>query len=155
MKENELILKDSLFSVGGLNTEYAQYFDGNSYLEMLSQKQVVIGNVTFEPGCRNHWHIHHAATGGGQVLLITAGEGYYQEWGKPVRKVTAGDVINIPEGVKHWHGATEDSWFQHIAIEVPGENCYTEWLEPVKEDYYEQTNFICVRSHSHERLVGQ
>ena len=89
--------------------------------------QVVIGNVTFEPGCRNNWHIHHADKGGGQILLVTGGRGYYQEWGKPARELHAGDVVNIPAGVKHWHGAAPTSWFAHLAIEVPGENTKSEW----------------------------
>ena len=97
---------------------------------------MVIGNVTFEPGCRNNWHIHHADKGGGQILLCTAGRGYYQEWGKEAVEMTPGTVINIPEGVKHWHGAAPDSWFQHLAIEVPAENGSNEWLEPVSDEDY-------------------
>ena len=126
----------SLFPVGGENVNYAQYFDGKSYLNMISMEQVVIGNVTFEPGCRNHWHIHHADKGGGQMLLITAGRGYYQEWGKAARVLKPGDVVHIPANVKHWHGAAKDSAFQHIAIEVPGENTSSEWCEPVDENEY-------------------
>ena len=99
-------------------------------------EQVAVGNVTFEPKCRNNWHIHHADTGGGQMLLVTAGEGWYQEWGKPAQKLKAGDVVHIPAGVKHWHGAARDSWFQHLAVEVPGENCSTEWCEPVSDREY-------------------
>jgi quercetin dioxygenase-like cupin family protein len=95
-----------------------------------------VGNVTFEPSCRNNWHIHHADKGGGQMLLVTAGEGWYQEWGKPAQKLKSGDVVHIPAGVKHWHGATANSWFQHLAIEVPGENCKTEWCEPVDDEAY-------------------
>ena len=105
---------------------------------MLSTEQVVIGNVTFEPSCRNHWHIHHAEKGGGQILLVISGEGWYQEWGKPAKKLKAGDVVNIKAGVKHWHGATADSWFQHLAIEVPGESSRTQWCEPVADDEYEK-----------------
>lgn len=126
----------SVFSTGKPNDAYAQYFDGQSYLNMLSLKQVVVGNVTFEPGCRNHWHIHHADKGGGQILLCTGGRGYYQEWGKEAQKLHPGDVVNIPQGVKHWHGAAPDSWFQHLAIEVPGENPKNEWCEPVDEADY-------------------
>lgn len=126
----------SVFPMGGKNTAYAEYFVGQSYLNMISTEQVNVGNVTFEPGCRNNWHIHHAKTGGGQILLITAGEGYYQEWGKPARKLFPGDVVNIPPNVKHWHGATSDSWFQHLAIEVPGTDCENEWCEPVSEEDY-------------------
>ena len=126
----------SVFSTGKPNDAYAQYFDGQSYLNMLSLKQVVVGNVTFEPGCRNHWHIHHADKGGGQILLCTGGRGYYQEWGKEPQELHPGDVVNIPQGVKHWHGAAPDSWFQHLAIEVPGENPKNEWCEPVDEADY-------------------
>ena len=99
------------FPRGGANTAYARYFVGDSYLNMLSTEGVVIGNVTFEPGCRNNWHIHKARSGGGQILLCTTGRGWYQEWGKPARELHAGDVVRIPAGVKHWHGAARDSWF--------------------------------------------
>ncbi len=126
----------SVFSMGKTNDAYAQYFDGQSYLNMLSLEQVVVGNVTFEPGCRNHWHIHHAAQGGGQMLLCTAGRGYYQEWGKEARELHPGDVVHIPANVKHWHGAAPDSWFQHLAIEVPGEKCQNEWCEAVADEEY-------------------
>lgn len=128
----------SVFPTGNKNDAFAQYFIGQSYLNMLSTEQVPIGNVTFEPKCRNNWHIHHADKGGGQMLLITAGEGWYQEWEKPARKLKAGDIVHIPAGVKHWHGAASDSWFQHLAIEVPGENCKTEWCELVSDDEYEK-----------------
>lgn len=124
------------FARGGANTAYAQYFTGNSYLNMLSQEGVVIGNVTFEPGCRNNWHVHHASRGGGQILLCTSGRGWYQEWGKPARALQAGDVVYIPAGVKHWHGAARDSWFVHLAVEVPGDNSRNEWLEPVSDEEY-------------------
>lgn len=124
----------SVFRTGEPNDAFAQYFQGQSYLNMLSTEQVSIGNVTFEPGCRNHWHIHHADKGGGQILLITSGTGYYQEWGKEARTLHPGDIVHIPAGVKHWHGASANSWFQHLAIEVPGENCRTEWCEPVEND---------------------
>lgn len=126
----------SVFKKGNPNDAFAKYFTGQTYLNMLSTDQVVIGNVTFEPKCRNNWHIHHANSGGGQILLVTAGEGYYQEWNQPVRKLTPGDVVNIPPNVKHWHGATAYSYFQHIAIEVPGEDCKTEWCEEVADHYY-------------------
>lgn len=132
MRKEEL----SVFSMGGPNDGFAEFFVGQSYLNMLSLEQVVIGNVTFEPGCRNNWHIHHADKGGGQILLCTAGRGYYQEWGKEAVEMTPGTVINIPEGVKHWHGAAPDSWFQHLAIEVPAENGSNEWLEPVSDEDY-------------------
>lgn len=126
----------SVFPMGNKNEAFAKYFVGQSYLNMISTEQVAIGNVTFEPGCRNNWHIHHAKTGGGQILLVTAGGGYYQEWGKEPRKLHPGDVVNIPAGVKHWHGAAPDSWFAHLAVEVPAEGASTEWLEPVSEEEY-------------------
>lgn len=126
----------SVFPTGEFNDAYAEYFVGKSYLNMLSTEQVTIGNVTFEPGCRNNWHIHHAQKGGGQMLLVTTGLGYYQEWGKEARILHPGDVVHIPAGVKHWHGAAADSWFQHLAIEVPGEKCKTEWCEPVSDEEY-------------------
>lgn len=125
-----------LFARGGRNDAYAAWFTGQSYLNMLSTEGVAIGNVTFEPGCRNHWHIHQAASGGGQLLLCTGGRGWYQEWGGPARELHPGDVVRIPAGVKHWHGAVPDSWFSHLAIEVPGENNSTEWLEPVGDEVY-------------------
>lgn len=124
------------FPTGPKNDAYAQYFVGQSYLNMLSLDQVVIGNVTFEPSCRNNWHIHHADKGGGQILLVTGGRGYYQEWGQPARELHAGDVVNIPANVKHWHGAAPTSWFAHLAIEVPGENAKSEWCEPVDAEEY-------------------
>ena len=134
MEKKEL----SVFAAGGTNDAFAQYFVGQSYLNMLSMEQVVIGNVTFEPGCRNNWHIHHAKKGGGQILLVTAGRGYYQDWGKDVRELHPGDVVNIPSGVKHWHGAAPNEWFQHLAVEVPGEECKNEWCEPVSDEIYEK-----------------
>ena len=118
----------SAFKIGKPNDAYAQYFDGQSYLNMLSSEQVVIANVTFEPGCRNHWHIHHA----------TKGRGYYQEWGKPARELKPGDVVNIPANVKHWHGAAKDSWFQHLAVEVAGEGASNEWCEAVSQEDYDK-----------------
>ena len=127
-----------IFPRGGENTAFARYFVGKSYLNMLSTEQVPIGNVTFEPGCRNNWHIHRAARGGGQILLVTAGRGWYQEWGKPARALRAGDVVNIPANVKHWPGAARDSWFAHLAVEVPGEETANEWLEPVSDADYSQ-----------------
>lgn len=126
----------TVFPTGPKNDAYAQYFVGQSYLNMLSLDQVVIGNVTFEPGCRNNWHIHHAKSGGGQLLICTAGEGWYQEEGKPAVSLTPGMVITIPANVKHWHGAKADSWFSHIAAEVPGEETANEWCEPVTDEEY-------------------
>lgn len=122
--------------VGEPNTAYAKFFIGKSYLHKLTLDQVPAFGVTFEPGCRNNWHVHHAKTGGGQMLIVTAGEGYYQEWGKPARRIVKGDTVNIPAGVKHWHGAAPDSWFQHIALEVPGTEQSNEWLEPVDTAAY-------------------
>ena len=133
---NEEQERRTVFPVGEKNDAFAQYFIGQSYLHMLSTEQVAIGNVTFEPGCRNNWHIHHAKSGGGQILLVTAGRGYYQEWGKAPQELHAGDVVNIPAGVKHWHGAAPDSWFVHLAVEVPGEDGYSEWCEPVTDEEY-------------------
>lgn len=130
--------KKLIFPMGGENTAYADYFVGKSYLDMLSTQQVVIGNVTFEPGCRNNWHIHHAKKGGGQILLVTAGRGYYQEWGKEPRELHPGDVVNISPEVKHWHGAAPDCWFSHIAIEVPGEETSNQWCEPVSDEEYDK-----------------
>ncbi len=132
----EELKNSTIFPIGGENVNFAQYFIGKSYLNMLSLEQVVIGNVTFEPACRNNWHIHHADKGGGQMLLVTAGKGWYQEWGKEARELHPGDVVNIPANVKHWHGAAADSAFQHLAIEVVGENCKTEWCEPVSDEDY-------------------
>lgn len=125
----------SVFPMGEKNEAFAQYFVGQSYLNMLSTERVTIGNVTFEPGCRNNWHIHHK---GGQILLCTAGRGYYQEWGKEAQELHPGDVVNIPPEVKHWHGAAKDSWFAHLAVEVPAAGASNEWLEVVNEEDYEK-----------------
>lgn len=124
---------DILFGLGAPNDANAKYFSGPSFLKPLTTDQVGVFNVTFEPGVRNNWHIHH---GGGQILLATQGRGYYQAWGEEPRELNPGDVVSIPAGVKHWHGAAHDSWFTHIAIEVPGENNRTEWLEPVSDEEY-------------------
>lgn len=128
----------SVFPAGKPNDAYARYFTGQSYLNMLSTEQVPVGNVTFEPGCRNNWHIHKASSGGGQILICTAGEGWYQEQGKDAVSLVPGTVITIPAGVKHWHGAKSDSWFSHISVEVPGENTSNEWLEPVSDEEYQK-----------------
>lgn len=122
-----------LFPLGEKNDAYADYFIGQSYLARLTTQGVVSANVTFEPGCRNNWHIHHK---GGQILFCTAGTGWYQEEGKPARLLQPGDVVNIPAEVKHWHGATNDSWFSHIALAVPAEGATNEWLEPVSDEEY-------------------
>ncbi|MCR0570678.1 cupin domain-containing protein [[Clostridium] innocuum] len=136
MNKEEMI-KDiqELFPTGEENTAYAQYFIGQSYLNMLTTKPLGVGNVTFEPGCRNNWHIHHK---GGQILLVTGGRGWYQEWGNEAQPLKAGDVVNIPPEVKHWHGAARDSWFCHLAIEVPAPSASNEWLEPVSDEVYEK-----------------
>lgn len=128
--------KNMLFPIGEPNSGFAQYFTGQSYLAPLSTEQVGIFNVTFEPGCRNNWHIHHAVSGGGQILICVGGRGYYQEWGKKAQVLNPGDVINIPAGVKHWHGAAPDSWFSHLAVEVSGVEVSNEWLEAVDDDSY-------------------
>ncbi len=125
-----------VFPIGAPNDGFAQYFIGQSYLAPVSKEQVGIFNVTFEPGCRNNWHIHHADKGGGQILVCVAGRGYYQEWDKEAVEMKPGDCINIPANVKHWHGAAPDSWFSHLAIEVPGENSSNAWLEPVDDTQY-------------------
>ena len=110
---------------------------GRGDLNMLAEQGVAIGSVTFEPGCRNHWHICHAQRDGGQILLCTGGRGWYQEWGQEARELHPGDVVQIPAGVKHWHGAAKDSWFAHLSVEVPGENTKNEWLEPVDDAAYQ------------------
>lgn len=125
-----------VFPIGAPNDGFAQYFTGRSFLAPVSAEQVGIFNVTFEPGCRNNWHIHHATSCGGQLLLCTAGEGWYQEEGKDAVSLHEGSVIMIPANVKHWHGAKKDSWFSHIAVEVPGKNCRNEWCEPVSDEEY-------------------
>lgn len=127
---------EMVFPIGAPNDAFAQYFIGQSYLAPLSAEQVGIYNVTFEPGCRNNWHIHKASSGGGQILVCVAGRGYYQEWRKPAQMLRPGDVVNIPAGVKHWHGATADSWMSHLAIEVSGENTSNEWCEAVSDKEY-------------------
>ena len=130
--------KQNEFGMGEPNTTYAKYFIGESFLNPLTdpQSDLFAANVTFEPGCRNNWHIHHAKNGGGQILVCVAGRGYYQEWGKPAQELHPGDVVNIPPEVKHWHGAAPDSWFSHLVVEVPGENTHTEWCEPVSNEDY-------------------
>lgn len=130
--------QEMIFPIGEPNNAYAKYFIGQSYLAFLSKEQVNIANVTFEPRCRNNWHIHQATSGGGQILVCIAGEGWYQEWGKPAQRLKPGDVVNIPAGVKHWHGATANSWFAHLAVEVNGENTSNEWLEPVSDEEYDK-----------------
>ena len=130
--------QENVFGRGAENTAYAQYLSGASFLNPLTdpKKTVFLANVTFEPGCRNNWHIHHAASGGGQLLICTAGEGWYQEEGQPAVSLQPGTVITIPANVKHWHGAKRDSWFSHIAVEVPGTERKNEWCEPVSDEAY-------------------
>lgn len=123
--------QNTIFFPIGEPNPYGQFFEGQSYLAQISSEQVPVFNVTFEPGCKNHWHIHHAKSGGGQMLICVGGRGYYQEEGKEVQELLPGDVVNIPANVKHWHGAADDSWFSHLAIEVEGEDASTEWLEKV------------------------
>lgn len=128
----------SVFPIGKKNDAFAQYFIGQSYLAPISTQQVPVFNVTFEPACRNNWHIHKATNGGGQMLICVYGRGWYQEWGKEPQELHPGDVVNIPAGVKHWHGAAKDTWFQHLAVEVPGENGGTEWCEAVSDEEYKR-----------------
>lgn len=128
----------NIFGKGEENTAFAKYFIGKSFLNPLTDPKcgLFLTNVTFEPGCRNNWHIHHADEGGGQLLICTAGEGWYQEDGKAPVSLEPGSVIVIPPEVKHWHGAKKDSWFSHIAVEMPGKNCSNEWCEPVSDEKY-------------------
>ena len=137
--DREVFDKENIFGIGASNTGFAQHFRGESFLNPLVDMQkcgIGIFNVTFEPGCRNNWHIHQAVKGGGQILICTAGEGWYQEEGKEAVSLVHGTVITIPADVKHWHGAKADSWFSHIAIEVPGEETSSEWCEPVTDEEY-------------------
>ena len=136
MSEKDKYAQTIMFPIGVPNTAYAKYFIGHSYLSPVSTSQVKIFNVTFEPKCRNNWHIHHAKTGGGQMLIAVGGRGFYQEWGKKPVEMKPGDVINIPANVKHWHGAAPDSWFSHLAIEIDGTETSNEWLEPVNDAEY-------------------
>ena len=128
--------QNTIFFPVGEENPYGQFFVGKSYLAPLTTEQIPVYNVSFEPGCRNNWHIHHAAVGGGQMLICVGGRGWYQEWGKEPVEMTPGSVINIPAEVKHWHGAASDSWFSHLAIEIPAENSANEWLEPVSDEEY-------------------
>ena len=132
--------KANVFGLGQSNDTFAQYFSGQSYLNPLGKTDNGVGfaNVTFEPGCRNNWHIHHASQGGGQVLLCTAGSSWYQAEGEEPVSMTPGSVVVIPANVKHWHGAKKDSWFSHIAVEIPGTDTSNEWLEPVSDEEYNQ-----------------
>lgn len=130
--------QELMFPIGNPNTAFAQYFIGNSYLAPVSTEQIKFFNVTFEPRCRNNWHVHHATDAGGQMLVGVGGRGWYQEEGKPAVEILPGTVIHIPANVKHWHGAAADSWFSHLAFELDGENTSNEWLEPVTDEEYDK-----------------
>lgn len=133
--------KENIFGLGNPNDAFAQYFIGKSYLKPLtnpSECPLFLANVTFEPGCRNNWHIHKASQGGGQILICVAGSGWYQEEGKEAVSLEPGMVITIPANVKHWHGAKKDSWFSHVATEIPGDDVSTEWCEEVTDEEYEK-----------------
>ena len=137
--ENKSENHGGMFGMGEPNTAFAEYFIGNSYLKPLNNPKecnVFLANVTFEPGCRNNWHIHHSSSGGGQILICVEGEGWYAEEGKEPRSLKVGDVVTIPANVKHWHGAKADSWFSHIAVEVPGKDTRNEWCEAVTDEEY-------------------
>ena len=134
--QREEYQRSIIFPIGEPNDAYAKYFIGQSYLSLISTEQIQFFNVTFEPKCRNNWHIHHASKGGGQMLVVVGGRGWYQEEGKPVVEILPGTVIHIPANVKHWHGAAKDCWFSHLAFEIPGDKASTEWCEPVSNDEY-------------------
>ncbi len=140
LTEKEKYQNSIFFPIGEPNDAFAAYFVGQSYLVPVSTEQVVVFNVTFEPGCRNNWHIHHAKSGGGQMLICVGGRGYYQEWGSEPVEMVPGTIINIPANVKHWHGAAPGEWFSHLAVEVSGEETHTEWCEPVDAAEYEKLN---------------
>ena len=133
LTDKDRFQNEILFPIGEENP-YGEFFSGKSYLAPVSTEQISVYNVTFEPGCRNNWHVHHSSSGGGQMLVCVGGRGYYQAWGEEPVEMTPGKVINIPPEVKHWHGAAKDSWFAHLAMEIPGENTSNEWLEPVSDD---------------------
>ncbi len=135
LTDKDRFAKELFFTIGEPNP-FGEFFVGQSYLAPVSTEQIPVYNVTFEPACRNNWHIHHAKSGGGQMLICIGGRGYYQEWGREAVELTPGSVINIPAGVKHWHGAAPDSWFSHLAAEIPGEEGKTEWCEAVSDEDY-------------------
>ena len=135
VSDKDKFQSEIMFPIGEPNP-YSDYFVGQSYLAPVSTEQIPIYNVTFEPACRNNWHIHHAKSGGGQMLICISGRGWYQEYGKEARELHAGDIVNIPANVKHWHGAAKDSWFAHLAVEIPSEEGGTEWCEAVSDDDY-------------------
>ena len=139
-EKKEEFEKVNVFGTGVPNTMYAQFFRGDSFLNLLTDPQkspLLLINVTFAPGCRNNWHVHRASEGGGQMLICTAGEGWYQQEGEEPVRLVEGSCIHIPAGVKHWHGAQADSWFSHIAVELPGKDVSNDWLEPVEDDHYD------------------
>ena len=140
LTEKEKYQKEIFFPVGSPNDGFAKYFIGQSYIAPVATGSLPVFNVTFEPKCRNNWHIHNAKSGGGQMLICVGGRGYYCEYGKPAVEMKPGDTVVIPAGVKHWHGAAADSWFSHLAIEMPGENCSNEWLEEVTDEQYNAVN---------------
>lgn len=138
--KEEIFKEKNIFGAGIENKDFAKYFKGNSFLNSLTTietSNLALTNVTFEPSCRNNWHIHNASKGGGQILICVAGEGLYQEEGKNIIELKPGMIITVLPGIKHWHGAKKDSWFSHIAIEIPGENISTEWCESVDDKYFE------------------
>ena len=139
LTDKERYQNEIFFPIGDPNP-YGDYFVGQSYLAPVSTEQIAIYNITFEPACRNNWHIHHAKSGGGQMLICVGGHGYYQEWGKEARELHPGDIVNIPANVKHWHGAAADSWFSHLAVEIEGDDSSTEWCEPVSDEEYNKLN---------------
>lgn len=138
LTEKDKYAQSILFPIGKPNNTYAKYFIGKSYIAPISTNKIKMSNVTFEPKCRNNWHIHKAKQGGGQILIAIGGRGYYQEWGKEAIEMKSGDVVNIPANTKHWHGAAPDSWFSHIAIEVEGIKTSTEWFEAVSDEKYDK-----------------
>lgn len=136
LSEKDRYQQEIMFPIGEPNDAFAKFFVGQSYLAPIHSEQIPVFNVTFEPGCRNHWHIHHASSGGGQLLVCVGGRGYHQVWGGQAEEMRPGDVVSVAAGVKHWHGAASDSWFSHLAFDVPGENKSNEWLEPVDPEEY-------------------
>ena len=138
MGEKEHFQNEIFFPIGELNSAFSQYFTGQSYLCLIAKEPFPIRNVTFEPKCRNNWHIHRAKNGGGQLLICAGGNGWFQEEGKKAVPMIKGSIVNVPANVKHWHGATRDNWFSHLAIAIPGENATNEWCEPLSNEEYEK-----------------
>ena len=138
-EQKEQFEKVNTFGTGTANTAYAQYFTGDSFLNPLTDPEggLFAANVTFEPGCRNNWHIHH---GGAQVLIAVGGRGYYQIEGQEPKELKAGEAVCIPADTKHWHGAAPGESFSHLAFMVPAGDpgaMSNEWLEPVDAQAYE------------------